>query len=234
MAGSLSHKKAETVARVLVQEVFSRYGVPMVLHSDQGRNLESLLIKEICSLLHIRKSRTTPYHLEGDGLVERLNQTLMRVLKSYVSENQREWEDWIPLALLLYRTSRQSSTQKAPFKLRFGRDPRTTVDATFDTNVPMDQLATEYAQQFQVQQRVTRELVEDHLAAAQHRQSTNYNKPIKKPQQKHQVGDLVWLLNTAVKSGLSHKLKRPWLGPFLSQGNVVCRTTPLGVSEVAG
>ena len=83
----------------------------------------------------------------------------------------------------------------------FERDPRTTVDATFDTNVPMAQLATEYAQQLQVQQRVTRELVEDHLAAAQHRQATNYNKSIKEPQKKHQVGDLVWLLNTDVKRG---------------------------------
>ena len=108
----IKNQKANTVAKVLVQEVFSCYGVPMVLHSNRGRNFESSLIKEICLLLHICKLRTTPYHPEGDGLVKRLNQTLIRVLKSYVSENQQQWDDWIPLALLSYRTSRQSSTQR--------------------------------------------------------------------------------------------------------------------------
>ena len=53
-----------TVAKILVNEFITRFGVPEVIHTDQGRNFESALIKELCSLLG--KSRTLPYHPQSD------------------------------------------------------------------------------------------------------------------------------------------------------------------------
>ena len=55
-------QKAETVATVLLNEWFYVHGVPERLHSDQGRNLESDVIRELCKLYQIARSRTTPYH----------------------------------------------------------------------------------------------------------------------------------------------------------------------------
>ena len=65
-----------TIAEMLVKEYICRYGVPQHLHTDQGRNFESKLIKEVCELLGIKKTRTSPYHPQSDGIVERFNRRL--------------------------------------------------------------------------------------------------------------------------------------------------------------
>ena len=68
--------EATTVAELLVREFICRFGVPLLIHSEQGRNFESELFAEMCRLLDIKKTRTTPYHPESDGMVERFNRTL--------------------------------------------------------------------------------------------------------------------------------------------------------------
>ena len=64
-------QEAITIAKVLVDEMFCRFSPPEQLHSDQGRQFESSIMKEVCEILGIRKSRTSPYHPQCDGLVER-------------------------------------------------------------------------------------------------------------------------------------------------------------------
>ena len=75
-AYAIPDQQAETVARRLVHDFIARFGVPLELHSDQGRNFESQLFQEICSLLEIKKTRSTPYRPQSNGLIERFNRTL--------------------------------------------------------------------------------------------------------------------------------------------------------------
>ena len=70
------NQEAETVAKKLVDEFFCRFSIPKQLHSDQGRQFESQLVIQVCKLLHIAKSKMTPYHPQSDGLIERFNRTL--------------------------------------------------------------------------------------------------------------------------------------------------------------
>ena len=81
-------------------------------------------MRELCSLLGMKKARTTPYHPHCDGLVERLNRTLLDLLAKHVDENQKNWDEWIATVLMVYRSAKQSSAQETPFKLMFGRDGR--------------------------------------------------------------------------------------------------------------
>lgn len=84
----MQHQEAIKVAEILVKEVVSRFGVPLSLHSDQGRNFESAAFSEMCSLLGIKKTRTTPLHPQSDGMVERFNRTLEARLSKFVSVYQ--------------------------------------------------------------------------------------------------------------------------------------------------
>lgn len=59
-AYAIPNQEATTVAKVLVEEVFSRFGIPLEIHSDQGRNFESSIFREMCKLLQVNKIRTTP------------------------------------------------------------------------------------------------------------------------------------------------------------------------------
>ena len=79
----------ETVAHVLVYEFFSRLGLPIELHSDQGSDFGSELFGEICKVLDIHKTRTGPYHPSGNGMVEAFNKTLLNMISSYVHGNQK-------------------------------------------------------------------------------------------------------------------------------------------------
>ncbi len=74
------NQKACSVAKILVEKYFIHYGLPARIHSDQGRDFESRLIKELLNLLGVRKSRTTPYHPQGDPQPERFNRTLLAML----------------------------------------------------------------------------------------------------------------------------------------------------------
>ena len=79
----IKDQKASMVAPLLVNKIFSRFGPPTILHSDQGANLESNLMHEICDVMGVTKTRTTAYHPSGDGQVERQNRTLQAMLAAF-------------------------------------------------------------------------------------------------------------------------------------------------------
>ncbi len=121
-------QRAETVAQTLVTEWFYRFGVPSRLHSDQGRNFESLLLRQLCSLYDVGKSRTTPYHPAGNGQCERFNQTLHNLLRTLPISRKRDWVSCLPQLLFSYNTTPHQATGESPHFLMFGQEPRLPVD----------------------------------------------------------------------------------------------------------
>ncbi|CAK1603027.1 unnamed protein product [Parnassius mnemosyne] len=84
----ITNQEASTVANKLFYEVFCRFGVPLEINSDLQRNLESQIFQEICRVMGTHKTRTTSYHPQFDGMVERFNQTLERYLAKVVEKRQ--------------------------------------------------------------------------------------------------------------------------------------------------
>jgi len=72
----IPYQEALTAADALVIKCFCRFGVPMELHSDHGRNFESRLMQDILERLGVSKTRTTPLHPQSDGMVERNDKTI--------------------------------------------------------------------------------------------------------------------------------------------------------------
>ena len=92
---ALPNQEAETIVETLINIWVSRFGVPLELHSDQGRNFDSKIFQELCQSLGIHKTRTTALHPQSDGMVERFNRTTEQHLSKMVSEQQDDWDKYI-------------------------------------------------------------------------------------------------------------------------------------------
>ncbi|CAG2212110.1 unnamed protein product [Mytilus edulis] len=128
----MPNMEASTVVKIIVEEIIARFGVPSWIHSDQGRQYESRLFQEVCKVLDIKKTRTTPYHPQSDGMVERFNKILATMLSAYVQEHQRDWDKYILFVMMAYRASEHDTTGQTPNRLMFGRDSTTPLDILYE------------------------------------------------------------------------------------------------------
>ena len=117
-------QKAETIAKLFVENIVCRHGIPEELLSDRGANFLSTLIQEVCQLLGVKKINTSGYHPQTDGLVEKFNSTLISMIAKSCDVRDRDWDVRLPYLLFAYRVSAQESTREAPFFLLYGRDAR--------------------------------------------------------------------------------------------------------------
>ena len=113
-AYALPDHTAQTVARVVVEQWICRYGVPRIIHSDQGCDFESHLFTEMCRLLDIDKTKTCPYRPQSDGMIERFNRTVAQMLATFVKGNRKTWDEHLPFMMLAYRSTVHESTQCTP------------------------------------------------------------------------------------------------------------------------
>ena len=103
--------------------VYFRWGAPERLLSDQGREFVAKLNDEVCQEFGIKRSVTSAYHPQTNGLDERTNQTLKQRLSKLVNEHQNNWSDFLDEVAYSIRTQKQASTKFTPFYLMFGRNP---------------------------------------------------------------------------------------------------------------
>jgi len=200
---ALPDQKATTIVKALRDQVFTMVGPPRKLHSDQGRNFESHILSELCKAFGVEKSHTTPYHPMGDGLVERINRSLLNLLRTLM-EKRSNWEDHLQLLLFAYRTTQHSTTKMSPYEVLFGQNPpllQLPCSPTLTFPDPGD-----YSSQLQQKLAEMYEMVKANLIESAEVQKKNYPG---QNQAKFTVGQRVFLDDPT-----RGKLDPRWSGPW--------------------
>jgi hypothetical protein len=128
--------RSTTIARLLVSEICARWGAPSVLVSDCARTFLTDLVQAVNEVFRVRHVTATPYHPMTVGGLERWNKVCGQMLRAYCSEQPKQWDEYVCLALLSYRSSAAAGLGDSPAFLMLGRDILWPIEATF-TPIPI-------------------------------------------------------------------------------------------------
>ena len=129
----LKDQTARTTAETPRIGYFGLFGAPAYLVSDQGKAFMGHVITHLCELYGVQKLRTSPYHAQTNGQVERMNQTIICMIGKLEEDKKACWSKHLPELLMTYNATCFAVTGYSPYYLLFGRRPRIPVDYLFPT-----------------------------------------------------------------------------------------------------
>jgi transposase InsO family protein len=186
---------------ILVKEIFCRYGVPEIIHSDRGNQFTSNLFHSVAQEYGIQVT-TTPAYNPKSNPVERVHCDLGTMLRALSYDTHQDWEDLLPKALFAIRTAVSKSIGLAPYQLLFGRDASQPIHIAFGKPPPQGDLDYHrYAEQLRNRIDNAQTYAREKIALAITRQRRNYNQDAKEIN----VGQKVWLFTPVTRTGESRK-----------------------------
>ncbi|KAL3694004.1 hypothetical protein R1sor_007655 [Riccia sorocarpa] len=208
---------AVTVAEFFFRNIISRYGCPLELVSDRGTHFLNNLVTELTNYFQIKHRKTTPYNPKANGLMEKCNGLICRILNKVTVNYAYDWDTKLPAALWAYRTAEKITTKRTPYYLTYGMSSILPVEF----EVPSyritceERLSEEDSQLIRLQQLTQleedRDKAKEDTAAIQRKRKEHHDKKIRK----HDVHekDLVLLYdNRHIK--FPGKLHLRWMGPY--------------------
>ena len=132
-AKEVNQISAKDVAKFVYEDICCKFGVPLELLLDQGPSFRAELMDYLCDKMNIRHNYTTPYYPQCNGLNERSNGELVRILSNVTQHQGRNWDLELPSALWAYKTSIKMATWFSPFHLVFGKEALLPVEVELPT-----------------------------------------------------------------------------------------------------
>ena len=127
-AYATKNKSAKTSAEKLFNDFVLKFGMPDRILHDQGKEFENKLFDELEKYFGIKRCRTTPYHPMGNGMVKRLNSTVIQMLLTLPEKLKYKWKDSLNKLKYAYNCTKHSVTGYSPYFSLFGRNPKLLID----------------------------------------------------------------------------------------------------------
>lgn len=201
---------ASEVAQFFMCHIVLRHGAPSTVITDRGTAFTAQLIDEVFRLSNTRHRTTTAYHPQSNGLTERLNKTVTNMISMYIDVQHKTWDRILPYVTFAYNTAVQETTRFTPFRLLYGREVQTMLDAMLPCE-GADQLTTD-AEEFAERAEETRQLARLHIGQQQQVDARRYN--MRHNDVSYSPGDQVWVWTPVRRRGLSEKLLSRYFGPY--------------------
>ena len=218
---AVTDKSAPTVARAIFEKWICRFGCPVEITSDNGKEFCNELNKELFKLLQIKHATTTPYHPQCNSQAEVQNKNIKKYLADFVDKTTLDWPLYMAPLAFAYNTALHRSIKCTPFFLTFGIEPRLPSMPTPDTKRYYGQ--SEAAEWFNTLQHC-RQIAAQHNMQASDQMQNQFNK--KASPYHYTVGQLVWL-DEQNFLGRNRKLSPNWTGPF-----AIVKVFNMGVVEI--
>ena len=203
--------RAQYYAELYISRIMSLHGLPKTIISDRGAQFVARFLEQFHAALGTQLIRSSTYHPQTDGQIERIKQILEDMLKACVLTYIKKWDECLPLAEFSYNNSYQESIKMAPFEALYGRRCRTSLNWSEAGERVIFGLDIVKEAEEQVQ------IIQSNLRGAQSRQK-NYADKQRQPLN-FKIGDHVYLRVSPMKGtqrfGVKGKLAPRYIGPFL-------------------
>ena len=193
--------------------IFSRVGIPNEVLTDIGTQYTSAVMKEVSRPLSFKQLMTTPYHPISNGLVERFNQTIKKMLMRMFAERPKDWDKYIDPLLFAYREAPQESLGLSPFELLYGwpvRGPMLILKQLCSKEIEDPEVRSTYQYVIELRDRLesTLAIAQDNLSKMSLKYKSHYDQ--KADKQLLKVSDKALVLLPTDKN----KLLMGWKGPY--------------------
>ena len=142
-AHAIKNKEAKRMAKQLMVSWITKFGCPIIIHSDMGKEFENQLWHMLCDRLQIQKTHNPPYNPQSN-MVERFHQTLSQISWTYLNREERSWHRYINIATFAYNTKVNETTGVTPFEALIGRPAKLPIDLILPTPEKKYETQTEY------------------------------------------------------------------------------------------
>ncbi len=220
---------AEATACLLLNHIFSRFGLPLRVNSDRGTHFTAEIMQDVWKLLGIQAKLHISHHPISSVQVERANRTVVSMLKKYVATNQKDWDIKLPLVLMAARATPHQSTGIPPFTMMTGRNMTLPLHLLYqpgDLNLVTAYNTHQYLEELHQHLRTTFAFAQQQLQRSAEGRKAYYDQ--KASHHELNVGDQVWYYSFArPRPNAPHHLSKKFLPHWTGPHEIVDKLSPV-------